>query len=163
MCGCKDLDEASGQVMQVFWGRTFTQKGWNIVLRQELWSLTRNNKDASMTGIERPLGRGKEMKSERAVVRPGRTFQVTVTIGLLLWVREKHWKDSQKYGMLRLTPWMGHFTCRFEKKWWIRKEQRHQLEDDHSIYERIVYSWIRIRTEERDFFQILHIFWRYNP
>lgn len=37
-----------------------------------------------MTGIERPMGRGKEMRSERAVVRPGRTLQVTVTIGLLL-------------------------------------------------------------------------------
>lgn len=54
------------------------------VLRWECWSFTRNNKDASMTGIERPMGRGKEMRAERAVVRPGRTLQATVTTGLLL-------------------------------------------------------------------------------
>lgn len=54
------------------------------VLRQEHWSFTRNNKDASMTGIERPMGRGKEMRLDRAVIRAGRTLKVTVTIGLLL-------------------------------------------------------------------------------
>lgn len=65
-------------------GEFSCQKDEIKVLRQECWSFTRNNKDASMTGIERPMGRRKERRAERAVVRPGRTVQVTVTTGLLL-------------------------------------------------------------------------------